>query len=132
MYQLSMRELAVAPLIDALSTFAHQKSSQYLGISLFNLAYPFTSLYSHYHTVLLYTLWDCCQAPFCKCCSQGVTERCFSLIFTLCVWVIRFDRLRVLNTTTLCLFTPFIYLSAHMVYSRYSSLSCHRLALIRL
>ena len=105
-----MRELAVASLIDALSTFAHQKSSRYpalfvlhqqqcraaslsqvlwkgispRGVHVTYRSHRFhltrteltlglignnsnqsvifiTSLYSHLHTVLLYTIWDCCQ-----------------------------------------------------------------------
>ena len=54
------------------------------------------------------------------------------LVFTLCVWVIRFDILGVLNTTTLCLFQPFTYLSAHTVYSISVSLSCHKPAQVPL
>ena len=106
--------------------------SVYLGISLINLSFSLP-LYILIFIQYYYTRSGNAVKAFLKNeGQQGVQRVASPLIFTQCVWVIRFDRLRDLNTTTLCLFTPFINLSAHTVYSISVRLSCHKPAQVPL
>ena len=106
--------------------------SVYLGISLINLSFSLP-LYILIFIQYYYTRFGNVVKSFLRNeGQQGVQRVASPLIFTQCVWVIRFDRLRDLNTTTLCLFTPFINLSAHTVCSISVSLSCHKPAQVPL